>query len=418
MTSNQRNRLPDPQDGTPRPGAGNTAADPSSPGTGAAAQRGTLPSLGEEETARYGRHLILPEVTLDGQLRLKKASVLLVGAGGLGSPAALYLCAAGVGRLGIVDDDVVDVTNLQRQVLFGTPDVGRPKLDAAADRLTKLNPNVTVVPHAVRLARENALDVIASYDIVIDGSDNFPTRYLVNDACVALGKPDVYGSVHRFEGQASVFGLNDGPCYRCLYPEPPRPGLVLSCALAGVLGAVPGIIGTIQAVEAIKVIIGRGDALSGRLLLFDALKMEFREIRFRKDPACPACGPERSSAGLPDYEAFCGAPAAEAQSVPDITPRELKACIDAGADTLVIDVREPHETLICRIESALIPLAELPVRLHEIDRARDIVVYCRSGVRSAAAAAYLKSAGFERVWNLRGGIRAWADEVDSTMPKY
>lgn len=418
MTSNSKDRSPVPERGPARPAAGGTPAGQAPGKTPETAPRGTLPSLNDEETARYGRHLILPEMTLEGQLKLKRAGVLLVGAGGLGSPAALYLCAAGVGRLGIVDDDVVEVTNLQRQVLFGTPDVGRLKLDAAADRLTRLNPNVTVVPHPARLTRDNALDLVSGYDIVIDGSDNFPTRYLVNDACVSLGKPDVYGSIHRFEGQASVFGLENGPCYRCLYPEPPPPGLVLSCALAGVLGVVPGIIGAIQAVEAIKIIIGRGDALTGRLLLFDALKMEFREIRFRKDPACPACGPERSSHELPDYEAFCGAPAAEEQSVPQITPRELKACIDTGGDALVIDVREPHEALICRIESALIPLAELPLRLQEIDRARDIVVYCRSGVRSAAAAAFLKSAGFEHVWNLRGGIRAWAEEIDPTMPKY
>jgi sulfur-carrier protein adenylyltransferase/sulfurtransferase len=418
MTSKPKNRSPFPERGPDRPDAGGAPANGERGKTPAAALREAFPSFSDEETARYGRHLILPEMTLDGQLRLKRASVLLVGAGGLGSPAALYLCAAGVGRLGIVDDDVVDVTNLQRQVLFGTPDVGRPKLDAAVERLTRLNPNVAIVPHPVRLTRENALGLFSSYDIVIDGSDNFPTRYLVNDACVSLGKPDVYGSIHRMEGQASVFGLDNGPCYRCLYPEPPPSGLVLTCALAGVLGAVPGIIGAIQAVEAIKIIIGRGDALSGRLLLFDALKMEFREIRFHKDPACPACGPRKSSAELPDYEAFCGAPSAEAQPVPEITPRELKACIDAGGDALVIDVREPHEALICRIESSLIPLAELPSRLHEIDRARDIVVYCRTGVRSAAAAAFLKSAGFARVWNLRGGIRAWAEEIDPTMPKY
>jgi molybdopterin/thiamine biosynthesis adenylyltransferase/rhodanese-related sulfurtransferase len=418
MTSTPKDRSPFPDRGPDRPDAGGARAGGAPGKTPAAAQRGTLPSLSDEETARYGRHLILPEVTLEGQLRLKRASVLLVGAGGLGSPVALYLSAAGVGRLGIVDDDVVDVTNLQRQVLFGTPDLGRPKLDAAAERIARLNSNVTVVPHPVRLTRENALGILSGYDVVIDGSDNFPTRYLVSDACVSLGKPDVYGSIHRMEGQASVFGLDNGPCYRCLYPEPPPSGLVLSCAVAGVLGAVPGIIGTIQAVEAIKIIIGRGDALSGRLLLFDALKMQFREIGFRRDPACPACGPGRSSLELPDYEAFCGASAAEAPPVPEITPRELKACIDAGADAFVIDVREPHEALICRIESALIPLAELPLRLQEIDRARDIVVYCRSGVRSAAAAAFLKGAGFERVWNLRGGIRAWAEEIDPTMPKY
>jgi molybdopterin/thiamine biosynthesis adenylyltransferase/rhodanese-related sulfurtransferase len=418
VTSKPKDGSPFPDRGPDRGVAGGAPASGAPGKTPPAPPGAEFPSLSEEETARYGRQLVLPEMTLDGQLRLKRASVLLVGAGGLGSPAALYLCAAGVGRLGIVDDDVVDVTNLQRQVLFGTPDVGRSKLDAAADRLTRLNPNVTFDPHPVRLTRENALGLFSGYDIVIDGSDNFPTRYLVSDACVSLGKPDVYGSIHRMAGQASVFGLDNGPCYRCLYPEPPPPGLVPSCALAGVLGAVPGIIGAIQAVEAIKIIIGRGDTLSGRLLLFDALGMEFREIRFRRDPACPACGPERSSAELPDYEAVCGAPAEEALAVPEITPRELKTCIDAGGDALVLDVREPHEALICRIESALIPLAELPLRLREIDRARDIVVYCRTGIRSAAAAAFLKGAGFERVWNLRGGIRAWAEEIDPTKPKY
>jgi len=380
--------------------------------------RDAFPSLSDEETARYGRHLTLPEIGLDGQLKLKRAAVLLVGAGGLGSPAALYLCAAGIGRLGIVDDDAVDVTNLQRQVLFGTPDVGRSKLDAAAERLARLNPNVAVVPHTVRLTRENALGLFAEYDVVVDGSDNFATRYLVNDACVSLGKPDVYGSVLRFGGQASVFGFEDGPCYRCLYPDPPPPASVPSCAEAGVLGVVPGIVGAIQAAETIKIVIGRGDVLSGRLLLFDALKMKFREIGISRDPACPACAPGRRGTALTGYEDPCGGAATSAASTPEISPRDLKACLDAGGGTLLIDVREPHEALICRLESALIPLAELPLRLDEIDRARDVVVYCRTGIRSAAAVAFLRSAGFERVWNLRGGIRAWAEEVDPGMPKY
>jgi adenylyltransferase/sulfurtransferase len=334
---------------------------------------------------------------------------------------ALYLAAAGVGRLGIVDDDAVDLTNLQRQVMFGTSDVGKPKIDAATARIRDLNPNVTVIPHRVRLTRENALDVVSGYDIVVDGSDNFPTRYLVNDACAVLGKPDVYGSVFRFEGQASVFGLEDGPCYRCLYPEPSPPALVPSCAEAGVLGVVPGIIGSIQAAETIKLIIRRGEVLKGRLLLFDALEMKFRELKVPKNPACPVCRPQRTTRELPDYEEFCragGASSAGSSATPEITPRELKACLDAGGDSLIIDVREPYENRICRLDALLIPLAEIPSRLDDLDRSRDIVVYCRTGIRSAAAVAFLKQAGFARVWNLRGGILAWADEIDPTMPKY
>lgn len=421
MTSNKNDTGHTP---APEPLRGRTSGSPTTPSragdAGTSAPRG-IPSLGEEEIARYGRHMILPEVTLAGQLEIKKAGVLLVGAGGLGSPVALYLAAAGVGRLGIVDDDAVDLTNLQRQVMFGTSDVGKPKIDAAIARIRDLNPNVTVIPHRVRLTRENALDVVSGYDVVVDGSDNFPTRYLVNDACAVLGKPDVYGSVFRFEGQASVFGLEDGPCYRCLYPEPPPPALVPSCAEAGVLGVVPGIIGSIQAAETIKLIIGRGEVLKGRLLLFDALEMKFRELKVPKNPACPVCRPQRTTREFPDYEEFCragGASSAGSSATPEITPRELKACLDAGGDTFIIDVREPYENRICRLDSLLIPLAEIPSRLDDLDRSRDIVVYCRTGIRSAAAVAFLKGAGFERVWNLRGGILAWADEIDPTMPKY
>jgi len=404
----------------PEPFRGGASAPPAAPSRAEDAGPGGIrgiPPLGEEETARYGRHMVLPEVTLRGQLEIKRARVLIVGAGGLGSPTVLYLAAAGVGRLGIVDDDAVDLTNLQRQILYGTADVGRPKIDAAIARIRDLNPNVTVIPHRTRLTRENALDVLSGYDVVVDGSDNFPTRYLVNDACAVLGKPDVYGSVFRFEGQASVFGLADGPCYRCLYPEPPPPGVVPSCAEAGVLGVLPGIIGSIQAAETIKLIIGRGEILKGRLLLFDALVMKFRELKVPKNPACPVCGPQRTTRELPDYEDFCDAPAGPS-ATPEITPRELKARLDAGGDTLVIDVREPHENRICRLDALLIPLAEIPSRLDDLDRSRDIVVYCRTGIRSAAAVAFLTQAGFTRVWNLRGGILAWADEIDPTMPKY
>ena len=376
--------------------------------------------LSPEEIQRYSRHLIMPEVGMEGQERLRSASVLLVGAGGLGAPAGLYLAAAGVGRLGVVDFDVVDESNLQRQVTYSTQDVGRPKLEATRERLLGLNPHIKVVPHSTRLSSDNALDIIRAYDIVIDGTDNFPTRYLVNDACVLLGKPNVYGSVFRFEGQASVFALGEGPCYRCLYPEPPPPGMVPNCADGGVLGVLPGIVGSIQASETIKLIIGRGESLSGRLLLFDALEMQFRELRLHRDPGCPVCGDHPSVTGLIDYDNFCGVDEAKetTEVVPEIDPRGLKARLDNGDDVLVVDVREPHEHSICNIGGTLIPMGEIPARVGELDASRDVVVYCRTGKRSAQVVSWLMQSGFEKVWNLTGGIHRWADEIDPSIPKY
>ncbi|MDH3197160.1 MAG: molybdopterin-synthase adenylyltransferase MoeB [Candidatus Krumholzibacteria bacterium] len=377
--------------------------------------------LSAAELLRYSRHLIMPEVALAGQHRLKAASVLLVGTGGLGAPLGLYLAAAGVGRIGLVDFDVVDYTNLQRQVTFGTRDVGRPKLEAAYERLHDLNPEVDIVRHDVRLTSDNAMEIIAGYDIVADGTDNFPTRYLVNDACVLQGKPNVYASIFRFEGQATVFALNDGPCYRCLYPEPPPPGLVPSCAEGGVLGVLPGIVGAIQANETIKLILGKGASLSGRLLLFDALGMSFRELKLRRDPDCPLCGERRTIHRLIDYAEFCGVRVEEGESsptVPAITVTELKRWLDAGDEVFVLDVREPHERDICHIGGALIPMRQIPARASELDSARDIVVYCRTGARSGQVVEFLRRAGFSRVWNLRGGIHAWSDEVDPTVAKY
>jgi adenylyltransferase/sulfurtransferase len=380
------------------------------------------PQLSKEEILRYSRHLIMPEVGMDGQLKLKQACVLLIGAGGLGAPLGLYLAAAGVGHLGIVDFDVVDFTNLQRQVTFSTSDVGRPKLDAAKDRLAGLNPAIEIQTYETRLTSSNALDLFRGYDIVVDGTDNFPTRYLVNDACVLLGKRNVYGSIFRFEGQVSIFGAPDGPCYRCLYPEPPPPGLVPSCAEGGVLGVLPGIVGAIQAIEAIKLILGTGDPLIGRLLLFDALGMKFRELKLKKNPTCPLCGPNPTITKLIDYEEFCGirgeeAPA-PASTVPEMTPRELKQRLDHGDNIFVLDVREPHEYQICNLNGYLIPLGDLPKRVHELDSSREIVAHCRSGKRSAEAAEFLRKAGFRKIWNLKGGILAWADEVDPSVPKY
>lgn len=379
-------------------------------------------ALSKDEVLRYSRHLIMPEVGMEGQLKLKQAKVLLVGAGGLGSPLALYLAAAGVGKLGVVDFDVVDFTNLQRQVLHGTSDVGRSKLESAADTLREINPYVEVVPHEVRLTSENALAILADYDIVADGTDNFATRYLVNDACVLTGKPNVYGSIFRFEGQASVFATREGPCYRCLYPEPPPPGLVPSCAEGGVLGVLPGIVGCIQALETIKLIIGRGEPLIGRLLLFDALRLRFRELKLRRNPECPACGEQPTIDHLIDYEEFCGIRGQEAEpmaTVPEITPTELKQMIDERRDFRLVDVREPHEFDICRIPgSVLIPLGDVPARMNELDSAQDIVVHCRSGMRSARAVELLQKAGFRRIHNLKGGILAWSDEVDPSVPKY
>jgi len=379
-------------------------------------------SLSKEEILRYSRHLIMPEVGMEGQLKLKQAKVLCIGTGGLGAPLGLYLAAAGVGRIGLVDFDTVDFTNLQRQVLFGTSDVGRPKIEAAAEHLRNLNPLIQIDSFETRLTSENALDLFKDYDIVVDGTDNFPTRYLVNDACVLLGKPNVYGSIFRFEGQITIFGAPGGPCYRCLYPEPPPPGLVPSCAEGGVLGVLPGIVGTIQAAETLKLIIGKGDPLIGRLLLFDALGMKFRELKLRKNPDCPVCGGHPTVTKLIDYAEFCGIRGEEAPAppttVPEITPRELKARLDRGDDIYVLDVREPHEYQICNIGGHLIPLGDLPSRVHELDSSREIVAHCRSGQRSAKASEFLRQAGFRKIWNLKGGLLAWSDEVDPSVPKY
>ena len=385
-------------------------------------QTAEVPALSQQEILRYSRHLIMPEVGMDGQLKLKAAKVLLIGTGGLGAPLGLYLTAAGVGRLGLVDFDVVDFTNLQRQVTFTTQDVGKRKIEAARDRLHGLNPEIQIDTHEVKLTSENALDILRDYDIIVDGTDNFPTRYLVNDACVLLGKPNVYGSIFRFEGQATVFALDDGPCYRCLYPEPPPPGLVPSCAEGGVLGVLPGIVGSIQANETIKLIIGRGESLKGRLLIFDALKMKFRELRLRKNPDCPICGTHRTVTKLIDYEEFCGLRGQEAQQpaaqVPEMEPVELKRKLDAGEDVFILDVREPHEYQICHLNGHLIPLGDLPKRVSELDSARTIVAHCRSGMRSGQAVEFLRTAGFRKVWNLKGGILAWSDTVDPSVPKY
>src|SRR5712664_3067621 len=381
-----------------------------------------MTTLAPAELLRYSRHLILPDVGVPGQEKLKAARVLLIGAGGLGSPAALYLAAAGVGTLGLVDFDNVDVTNLQRQILHGTKDVGRPKLVSARERIADVNPHVRLETYETALTSKNALDILSGYDIVVDGTDNFATRYLVNDACVLLGKPNVYGSIFRFEGQASVFALSDGPCYRCLFPEPPPPGLVPSCAEGGVLGVLPGLVGTIQATEAIKLIVGIGEPLAGRLLLFDALAMKFRELKLRKNPNCPMCGEHRTINKLIDYYEFCGVRGEEAPGptvqVPEITPRELKARLDRGDDLFILDVREPHEYQICNLKGHLLPLGELTRRVHELDSSREIVAHCRSGKRSAEAVDFLRKAGFRKILNLKGGILAWSDEVDPSVPKY
>jgi adenylyltransferase/sulfurtransferase len=379
-----------------------------------------LPALSQEEILRYSRHLIVPEVGVEGQRRLKDARILMVGAGGLGSPIGLYLAAAGVGRLGIVELDTVDVTNLQRQVLHGTKDVGRKKVESARDRIRDLNPHVEVVAHDAWLTSENALDLVSRYDLVVDGTDNFATRYLVNDACVLTGKPNVYGSIFRFEGQSTVFCTADGPCYRCLYPEPPPPGLVPSCAEGGVLGILPGLVGLIQATEAVKLVTGIGDPLVGRLLLVDALGMQFRTVKLRKDPRCPACG-TRELKALVDYQQFCGiGPAEPADDVPVMTVAELDARRRTGPSDLdLVDVREPHEWDIGRIEGArLAPLSSFAEALRSLDSARDVVVYCKSGVRSAKAVRQLRAAGFRRVWNLEGGILRWSEEIDPTVPRY
>jgi len=378
-----------------------------------------LPKLSHEEILRYSRHLILPDVGVEGQRKLKAARVLLVGAGGLGSPAALYLAAAGVGTLGVVDFDVVDRTNLQRQILHGTAMVGRPKLESAVARIQDINPHVRVEPFETRLTSENALDIIRGFDVVADGTDNFPTRYLVNDACVLLGKPNVYGSIFRFEGQASVFFAEEGPCYRCLYAEPPPPGLVPSCAEGGVLGVLPGIIGSIQALETIKLILGSGDTLIGRLLLFDALQLRFRELRLEKDPDCPVCGAHPTVTSLIDYEAFCGVGAEPAYAGAEITAADLRAEWAKNPDLVVLDVREPHEAAIARIAGTrLIPLSELPERLHELDGHAELVTHCHHGLRSMKALEILNAAGFAKVRSLKGGIDAWSVNVDPEVPRY
>ncbi len=378
--------------------------------------------LSKDEILRYSRHLIMPEVGMEGQLKLKQAKVLTIGAGGLGSPLALYLAAAGVGKLGMVDFDVVDFTNLQRQIIHDTDDVGRLKLDSAKDTIGDINPNVEVIPHHQRLTSENALKIFADYDIVVDGTDNFPTRYLVNDACVLLGKPNVYGSIFRFEGQVSVFYAKEGPCYRCLYPEPPPPGLVPSCAEGGVLGVLPGIIGSLQAMETIKLILGQGSSLVGRLLLFDAVNMKFRELKLRKSPGCPICGENPTVKELIDYQEFCGIRGEEVEvkiTVPELTPVQVKKMMDEKKPFVLVDVREPHEVEICKIEgSVLIPLGDVPKRMNELNSADEIVVHCRSGKRSADAVELLMKAGFRKIHNLQGGVLAWADQVDPAMPKY
>jgi len=393
---------------------------------GDALKNAALPELNKDEVARYSRHLIMPEVGMEGQRKLKAASILLIGAGGLGSPLGLYLAAAGVGRLGLVDFDVVDHSNLQRQIIHGTKDVGRPKLQSAKDRLADINPHVQLDGYETALKAENALDIIKDYDIVIDGTDNFQTRYLANDASVLLGKPNVYGSIFRFDGQASVFYPKaGGPCYRCLYPEPPPPGLVPSCAEGGVLGILPGIIGVIQATEAIKLIIGEGDPLIGRLLLFDALKMKFRELKLRRNPECPLCGEAPTITKLIDYDQFCGITPQPEQAADtsdwEITSVQLKEKLDRGEPVTIIDVREPHEWQICNLEnfgSKLIPLGQFPAHMNELNSADEIVVHCKMGGRSAKAYEMLKQAGFKKIKNLKGGITAWADQVDHTMPKY
>jgi adenylyltransferase/sulfurtransferase len=379
-------------------------------------------NLSNEEIRRYSRHLIMPEVTLEGQKRLKAAGILLIGSGGLGSPLGLYLAAAGIGTIGLVDFDVVDESNLQRQILHGTKDVGRPKVQSASERIRDVNPNVQLDIHDTRFTAANAMEIAAPYDIVIDGTDNFPTRYLANDVSVLLKKPNVYGSIFRFEGQASVFAPNlGGPCDRCLYPEPPPPGSVPSCAEGGVLGVLPGIIGVIQAIEAVKLIIGQGDSLIGRLLLFDALAMKFRELRLRRNPNCPICGDSPTIRELVDYEQFCGiiAPAPETSAIDEISVKELKARPDRKEEFVLLDVREPFEFDICRIPgSKLIPLGDLDKRAQELSRESEILIHCKSGGRSKKAVKFLQEAGFKRLKNVTGGITAWADEVDPSVPKY
>jgi len=381
---------------------------------------------------RYARHLVLPEVGVVGQERLKAARVLVVGAGGLGSPVALYLAAAGVGTLGLVDFDEVDATNLQRQILHGTSDVGRPKLDSARDRLSDINPHVKLVLHATRLTSDNALEIIEKYDMVVDGTDNFPTRYLVNDACVLLGKPNIYGSVFRWEGQVSVFAVDGGPCYRCLFREPPPPGLVPNCAEGGVLGVLPGVVGSLQALEAIKLILGKGESLAGRLLIFDALDLSWREMSLSRNPECPVCGDEPTQTGLIDYEDFCGVRSGEAtdatetetampaDEISEIDPSELVERLATADPPFLLDVREPFEREIVDLGGTLVPMRTLPDRLGELDlrKDQDIVVYCRSGARSGRVVHWLRSIGYGSALNLKGGVLAWREEIDPGLPTY
>ncbi len=414
--------------------AGGSAIDtaPAEAGSVGVAEPPAATTLSKEEILRYSRHLIMPEVGMDGQLKLKNAKVLLVGTGGLGAPLGMYLAAAGIGRIGLVDFDVVDFTNLQRQVIHGTKDVGRKKLDSAAETMLDINPHIQIDRYDLALDSSNAMEILAPYDMVIDGTDNFPTRYLVNDACVMLKKPNVYGSIFRFEGQSSVFAYPggylgssaypQGPCYRCLYPEPPPPGLVPSCAEGGVLGILPGVIGLIQATEAVKLILGTGEPLIGRLLLYDALAMRFRELKARRNPECPVCGDHPTVTKLIDYQEFCGIPHKEetvsAPLATDIDPVEVKKKLDRGDDFILLDVREPHEYQICNIPGAkLIPLGDLPKRVNELDSSKEIVAHCKMGGRSAKAADFLRQAGF-RVKNMTGGILAWSDKVDPKVPKY
>jgi molybdopterin/thiamine biosynthesis adenylyltransferase/rhodanese-related sulfurtransferase len=388
-------------------------------------------TLSNEEVERYSRHLIMPEVGMEGQKKLKAASVLLIGAGGLGSPLALYLAAAGIGRIGLVDYDVVDYTNLQRQIIHGTKDVGRPKLESAKESMLDINPFVQVDTYEVPLTSANALEIFEPYDVIIDGTDNFPTRYLTNDACVLLGKPNVYGSIFRFEGQLSVFYAKEGPCYRCLFPEPPPPGAVPSCAEGGVLGILPGTVGAMQATEAIKLILGIGQSMIGRLILYDALNMEFTEVKLRKNPDCPVCGENPTVTELIDYEQFCGVPAhdrsqyaaeeVDLNQVRQMTPVQLKERLDAGDDLLILDVRQPHEWEISNMESVgarLIPQSEVMAHIDEFSPDQEIVVQCRSGVRSANVIMAMQNLGFKNLWNLDGGINRWAQEVDPSLPIY
>ena len=411
------------RDATPVQNGDTLSIVPSIAGGSTTVAEPPVTSLSKDEILRYSRHLIMPEVGMEGQLKIKNAKVLLVGAGGLGAPLGLYLAAAGVGRIGLVDFDVVDFTNLQRQVIHGTKDVGRKKLDSAAESMRDINPNVQIDKYEVALTSENALEILAPYDIVIDGTDNFPTRYLINDACVILKKPNVYGSIFRFEGQATIFAYPGGPCYRCLYPEPPPPGLVPSCAEGGVLGILPGTVGLIQATEAIKLILGVGEPLIGRLVLYDALAMRFRELKLRRNPECPVCGDHPTITKLIDYQEFCGIPNQKHEEPVQesfvIDPVEVKAKLDRGDKFQLIDVREPHEWQICHIPGAkLIPLGELPKRVKELDPSVDLVAHCKSGVRSQKAIDFLKTAGFKKLKNMTGGILAWSDKVDPSVPKY